>query len=866
MNGKGIKGLGFRVWSQFLIAGDDVGALKWLPLAKESEKWIAETESFWRTFFEAGILRKKYLPQGIGELSLARQEELRSILKNFKSNSGRGTNSAKGSDIGKGTDSGKSLYPLLKMKVALNLVDKKLFQEGLAELLKVSPKNYLEVLVSSVLLDEGKALAFESSEEKYFQYLLRYFNHNEIDSLPLFVRSLERMNFEKENSVSSLMESVKPESQVYHLLQFEKSIIEVNKGKKSAFNEFDEYFLKLRQKKEYTMLLRVVGLRAMRVWNKRDDFDKVHNITSRLLNLFEKSSYEWTSIFDFYIEMSFDRGYEREQQDNYGVALGHFFGAIAMSDRLEAHWGFVRNTVESGGFGRLNLQLDDMLNRKMSRADRISVDRALSSFQQKNSKWSKERPTLKDYQIVIEELHKFDGKTDPYIKFLLGSFRLSKLILDPWLGNELQEADYNQTQKELVLALDLSYDDIRQKVSCLENLIILNIHAKKWHHVLGFSEMRMRLPFSENELKAGKKTVLQFYLSHGFFYDGQFVRAYELLKDIHDEDIPKMWFIPLKFRLGTYANLANEFQVAKESFDRVILHESFDRLDDHLRSMAFSQRGWARLGGQKPQQVKGVVMEQSRSDWISAWKILVQNKNIADIVAEDQSVDESSFFKMFRMKAPTGGTRLRKLILLTGFMSKYSIATEEKNKWLLLRIQLLEGIRNKNMAHGFTTLSYLEQILKTRMEMINAFGIMSGRRAEVDKFLKIEDLLSDLEKYRLELGSTTSRVWFEVLNGVYIFNKLGVTKLSPKEMILVNEKYSSFIDVAQKTSFPSPHLLSYIVRLKTSRDLGDIENLKIEKLTQKKSELLKSKEYVQLENSDSIMAKISKDWIMAVYQ
>lgn len=774
--------LSTRIWIQYLLMDDDVGAAAWFPKAADELKLSAEKRDLWKASFQAGTLRKSEPP---GELSLLVKQRLREIA---------GRVSAKPASV---------LRAATLARISDFVGDTKSARASLGTALKAKTSILAELLLVSGLWERSG----ETDEGRYLEFLAANVDPKNTAALPLFVKSLERLeaSLARRATVARFAERL-PASPARTLFELELLNLDVVEGRKDAYLAFDKRFVPL---KAEPALLRAVAYRAIRSWTKADKSENVQFVASNLMTYLEAPGFEFTGAYDYYISSAFDRGYEMEAAKQWGSAVAHFYGAVTLTDDLEAHWGYLRNMVAAGRASALKAQLDNLVARNFTKALEPRV-RKMAELAQKDARALDEG----ELESFLDAFGPLPGEAHPIARFLQGSLRLQKLLVRPWKGDDKQLADTRAIYRDLTLALDGARDNERLKLAVLDNLAVLQSHSRQWGEAAKAWAARGRHGFET----PGAKAIAGWYEAQAQFHLGDFARATELLQGARAEDVPADWRVPFFHRQSLYAALAQENALSLAAASRGLAAGAAGRGAWTLRML----RGRAELMlGKKTDAAKTLA---------ALWSEL-------EGATEDQPPDGR----------PWGGSLRRLKILASGFL----IQASEDPRWLEARERALDMSVATAKNHGFTGDSFYELRLKT------ALGLLAAGEGTLET--RLPRLLEDLDGYASEAGLVASNAWFEALNGAMVLDLEAKAALTPDRRAELAGKTDVFIASAEKVPYPSPLLWSQTLRLKATR-LGFLRS------AQKDAgidELLASKEMKSLREQSPALATKTELWLKA---
>lgn len=784
-----LSSLATRLWIQYLLLDDDAGALGWFPRAADEQKLTPAARELWQAYFRAGLVRKSEPP---GELSLVAKQELRELA------------------AGVARQPASVLRAATLARIAAFAGDRDGERRSVATLLKMKTAALPEILVAGLRWEESR----DPAEEKYLGFLTANVDPRNPEALPLWVKALERLEGSpaRRKTVETLVARLPPGAVARELGAAELLNLDVAEGKKSAYLDFDRKFVSLREK---PALLRAVAYRAIRSWTKADRTEMVPAVASNLLKYLENPGLEYTAAYDYYLSSTFDRAYEMERASNPRAAVGHFYGAVTLTDDLEAHWGYLRDMVAAGLGDDIKAQLDELVKRNFTKALEPRV-RALAALARKDPR----RESEGELGDLADTLEKLPGANHAVARFLQGSLRLLQLMAKPWRGGEAQLRDGRAIYRDLTLALDGARDNERLKIAVLDNLAILQSHTRQWGEAAKAWAQRGRHGYEA----PGDGTVARWYEAQAHFHLADYARATELLRNARVEQVPAEWRVPYFHRMALYAGLAQEHAVSLAAAEQALASGTTGRSAATMKLL----RGRAQLLlGKKADAAKTLA---------GLWGELAGLPEDATDAANERPTDDR----------PWGGSLRRLKILVSGFLLQAS----DEARWWEERERALDMTVARAKTLGFTGDAFFELRLKT------ALGLLAVGKGTVES--RLDRALEDLEGHAAEAGVVASVAWFETVNGLMV-HALAGPPLSPARRALLAEKANAFVASAEKVPYPSPLLWSQLLRLKAT---AFVFNGGVDRAEQTRA-LLASVPMKSLREQSPALAAKTEQWLRA---
>lgn len=798
----------YRIWQQFILLGDDLNSLRWWPRAKSSSEGQLLNSSVLESYFRAGLIAKSEPP---GDLSLTSQLRLQDLLKSV----------LRQKDSGLKAITISMIHGLLR-----NSEDSKKY---LLQALRFSRLALVEILF---IQKQWELLSLP--EELFLEFLSRNTLATDEGSLPLWVRSLERLELSPqrktilERFLLSQNDFLGKNTAVRELLEAEVLILEVISGEKGSYLKFDKKFSGIRDRE---LLMRAMAYRAIRSWTKADHSKEVQFVARNLLKFLKPDSVEWTFAYQYFTTTTMDRAYETEFLKQPKAALGHFYGALTLMEGLEPHWGYARNMVRGGLGNDLEVQIDELKKRNFIKAEEPIV-RAFAQLAMIEFDPSREQDRLQARQEFLKQVNQmklWSDSEDGLLQLLQGSLRFGFLIAEPWTASEAQLKESEIILRHYTLALDASQENPRMRKVILENLAMLHSHRRDW----GQSTKAWQQRFSLLDKVAAKSELSRYFWSQALMHIGETAKAYDVLKELNVAAIPAEWKDPVHHRLALLAFASHRYSECAESAAQVT-HSS-----SKISSLNSIQAKF--LQGACLVKLKDLPGAEKHLMWV--WEALRTNPT-----------EKNQQSQQLR-GGPNARSVHRLQILTAGFLHQVT----KDLKWIHERAKLLEISQKEAEGLSLPGVSYFELRLKNFLQLRSS-GLFtkSGKGAESDMGA-LATWFEDLDGYRNQLGVVASETWFESLHGAMMLAEMGLLKVEQPEAKELLERVMLFLNSKASAVFQSPHLLSQAIRLTAmAKKFEDRTGVKV--LTEAQANQM-SADLEKLKSASPNLSKKTEDWL-----
>lgn len=728
------------IFAQHLLLDDESGAIEWLDKMKVQDQVLPNDANIFDKMLRAGELRKT---EPTGELSITLRQKLEASLGELKKSTPVFLATAARARIQR-LSSGNA--GLARAKAELESLQNKKSENDLSFLLMSREWDLL-------------AARLPLNEELYQKVLIASPLRPE-SQLIYWAKSLTRMSLANKNReavLTKLVADTRLSNDVRKLIELELLSVKVARKEEKAYLNFDKVFSPERDK---PLLVRLAGYRAIQLWTQSDLLKEVEFVTTNLLKYIPTPSLEATYARDYYIATAFDRAYDYVSAKNPTAALGHFYGAVTLTDDLEAHWGYLTMMVAAQRTQLIDRNIDDLKKRRF-----LDINEDLVRMYADLAKRQGQLP--ENPEAWLKKAKDVEKISHPFAEFLRGSVRLQWVLETPAMKVEAQREQLETARLELILALDGSRDNQRLKAQTLTNLGILGSESKIWGPAQRWWQERLELPF-ETELERQLAVYLRAQALIGL---QDFQQASALLDSVAvdpNSELAKA-FLHLRVQAAAFSGQHEKVLQLTEK-----QKNNFDNMND-LRLGLLQGRSYLRLK---------------------------QNEKACSILGKVDS-KLAPMTSVIPEGLPNGNTVQRLQILVRGFLSQCG-GTES-----IARMQSYRDLLGIDLATqkrlALEELNFIELRLKNQIRLWMAKGDLSVD--SVDGFIK------DLESHRAEAGQLVTLGQFEGLYAVGSLALTSATKPNPEQIGEIKTRIDSFTNSAKLALARSDLLIAQRLKL-----------------------------------------------------
>lgn len=731
------------VFAQALLLNDEAGAIEWLSELKTRGAGMATTEAAtFEKILKNGIARRTEPP---GELSLTLRQNMEGALQSF---------------VGDGFLVSVGRSQIHRMIGAPGSMAK-----AKAEILKAAARAPESELAFLLFSHEWNQLSAATELEEFaYQDRLSKTKMSEASRLVYWAKSLERMETAKSREANlKKWSAAKLPTSVLKLLELEQLAMAVAKGEDKAYFNYDKSAVLVR---DQSLLIRLASYRAIHLWTAAEKLDEVNYVTTNLFKYIPENSLESTYAMDYFVATSFDRGYERIRLKEPLKALGHFYGAVTITDNLEAHWGYLTQMVAAGRENLIERNIAELKKRNFINETetlvRLYADlaRLKGALPEKSADW-------------LSKVEKAEPRPDAFASFLRGSVRLQRILEMPDMKEDERRTELEKTRLELILALDGARLNERLKAQALMNLGIMGSKAKNWGPAQRWWQERLEMPFADEE----SRNLALYYRAQALIGLQDFHQASEILDDL---------------KIAPNSFLAKPLQ--------------------HLRvqAAAFAGRHEKVLEYAKAQPISYKELNDLKVGLLTGRSLIQMNQNReACSVLTQVSAGIGALPPGKTSEHPSGRNPRRLTLITAGYLARCEVGTPE-SRARLERLQQLQNLSvDERKSLAFFETAFLENRMKTQVRLWMLNGDMSSD--------SITSFMADLEAHRSEAGQFVNLGQFEAIYALGSLALTSGTQPSAEQWGEIKTRIDSFLNSSRRSLAMSDLVISQRVKLDALR-------------------------------------------------
>jgi hypothetical protein len=248
------------------------------------------------------------------------------------------------------------------------------------------------------------------------------------------------------------------------------------------------------------------------IFNLADSLDFLHLgfVAGNWLKYTDPRSTEFIFARTVFSEMTLDRAYDALAQVNLQLASNYFFSSLSLTDDLESHSGYILSMLERKKRADVSKDYEGMKKRNMIDDNLKFVEAFLILVDQDPSKAT-------DSNYLDLALSKLEGMTQDRNSavrhLLIGYCTLEKLLRES-NGYDFPRDLYEKSYRALLLAHELSSDQVRIRASALSNLGALQMRAQNFGLATKFLLKRRDLGF----VSPAEEVSVRWSLARSLFY------------------------------------------------------------------------------------------------------------------------------------------------------------------------------------------------------------------------------------------------------------------------------------------------------------------------------------------------------------
>jgi hypothetical protein len=225
---------------------------------------------------------------------------------------------------------------------------------------------------------------------------------------------------------------------------------------------------------------------------------------------------EFSFAREVYVNATLDRAYDTFSQKNYNFAANYFYGALSLTDDLEAHVGYIRSMLLKNSRKVIDERYRSLHERKFI-GDHLGFVRAFLAIADLGPEIKNSDTVRKTFDGAIRTVHGMDPDREAATRYLfLGYLYLQKMRLGI-SGYDFDHDAAAEAHRNLMLAYDTGRDNVRLRASALINLGILHQLTQNHGVAVKFFEKRKTLGFLSNP----EKVSFTWLYAKSLFYNYQ---------------------------------------------------------------------------------------------------------------------------------------------------------------------------------------------------------------------------------------------------------------------------------------------------------------------------------------------------------
>ena len=464
---------------------------------------------------------------------------------------------------------------------------------------------------------------------------------------------------------------------------------EVDLLKLIAATEFEierSYFTSISERlnpsKEDAQLRRLAHLRAIQLTGLAEKYNFMELMSRHWLTHTQISDPGFAQTAEYYASINLSRAYGSLQQQENMSALNTFYALIRQTSDPEAIYQLIT----------LGLELDESLKPRMELL--LNQVMAEGLIDRNDPLAATTLELLQNPAIKLERLEELAKNLQGYqpkglnrgaADLLTGSL-YHRLLLKTQGGYSHNTHYYQQAHYHYMLGLDLAWNNPRSEAALLNNLGQLHLSVRNYGLASEFFTLRLQLPFITTE----EQLLTHWQLAKSLFYSNRMRAAShqaELALTLSQQTSKADQLIALE-KAGFYALQAENFPLALKHYQALLQTKALSGLNLTKAEFSLAYLNF-KLGNQAPAEVGFKrVLEQLPSLSAAAFKVGDQPR-----------------FSPERLSLQS-----------YGFLAQLAKSPEEKLNWLEKRMQLLTGLKIKDLRYGFDEENRLSQLIQAQLQ------------------------------------------------------------------------------------------------------------------------------------------------------
>ncbi|MBF0207679.1 MAG: hypothetical protein HQK53_12395 [Oligoflexia bacterium] len=478
-------------------------------------------------------------------------------------------------------------------------------------------------------------------------------------------------------------------------------------------------------------------------------------------------------------------------KDNY--AMDNFYGALLLSDDLEAHFGhmvtLLKTMGEVKGMQEINDRYLNMRNRNHLGESVQYVSALQKIYEYKISHRILPKDTIKS---AIYDLENMGAQEFSPMRYLLQGYLYYTLLMDKDLkfGGKEYSTYLQAANRALMLAYDLSRNNPRARASALDNLLLLHLQGKNYALASRFGGYRERIKFASKD----EEVAFLWFYSRALFYSFDFNGAKEkMMRAVALDAVAP----PLKEKLAFYAMYAGDYQKASNNYREL--------LQQGAASSGAAYSGAAgNLNSAKMRLALGYTYFKSKDLVPAERELLKALAEFNELISKSKSSDANEYH--------------RQLMVIYGLLAEVAASdiaggSEREIGYKVKRLELLEQLSRGKLDFKFSK-DYLEQ---TVVKEYQKLAYLYYKRNQMDQAVfSMSKALSALEQLAPKISPLSATLFMSLKQYLLhaSLNREHTIALAKKELKGVRFLVSRALDAYQKELLKTPDLLKQEEELK----------------------------------------------------
>lgn len=440
--------------------------------------------------------------------------------------------------------------------------------------------NYLSPLESKIKainlvfkkMIDNSVLSYQS--KLYYSYEYLRFIEDIFDGSPELPKNNSILK-KRQTIINQFLKSIMSGDEIKDLFQTEILTLDLilssdDKGKMGYMQKLDQIIMK--NKNNYH-LRKAINVRSILSFTKYQEFTKLNIIAANWIRDTSKKSNEFSYARQVVIQSALEQAYHYWQQSKPRLAADYFFQSLSLTDDLESHNGYFNTMLE--------------LKQKSNLTERINYLSSRNTIED-GTTWIKILLILNEDPLDLSSIDKALTLIDtlrpdlnsPVKYLLIGALLLEKIQLTR-SGSDISVELAQNAHQNLMLAADLSRDNLRLRASALNQLGLLHLWLQNFGQSIKFWELRNSLGFDKLSTNPEFKSFAWFY-AEAAYSNNQPEKAIELLESLS----PNFQSKEVIERLAFYSLAADQWEKSLTYYSKLenFLNTNFQSASEPSRS------------------------------------------------------------------------------------------------------------------------------------------------------------------------------------------------------------------------------------------------------------------------------------------